>query len=155
MNTLFLVRHGEAVSPSEDPEQPLSQIGVRATERVAFLLKHARPPIELILHSSKLRTKQTAEILRQILVPHATLQEIQGMQPLDSVESFFNTISSEEQAIMIVGHLPFLDKLLSLLLFKDESFSFFNFCNSAIACLEKDQNKWTLAWAVSPKLIEE
>jgi phosphohistidine phosphatase SixA len=53
---------------------------------------------------------------------------------------------------MIVGHLPFLSKLTSRLLGKEEEVV--NFQQGGIVCLEKMEHlPWRIRWMVVPELL--
>src|SRR5206468_6287900 len=80
---LYLVHHGDAVGPEVDPQRPLSTVG-RAS--VDFLASQAaargvRP--ELIWHSGKLRSKQTAEAFWRSCIPLAEFSATRDLQPGD------------------------------------------------------------------------
>jgi phosphohistidine phosphatase len=54
---------------------------------------------------------------------------------------------------MIVGHLPFLSKLTSLLLTGHESSYTVVFRNAGIVCLDYSDNQWHLDWVVIPEIL--
>ena len=74
------------------------------------------------------------------------------MNPNDDVNKIKEEIEPLKQDIMIVGHLPFLQKLTSLLLFSTEENDSITFKNSGIVCLEY-QEKWKLLWQITPDLL--
>ena len=78
---LYLVRHGDYVSSDIDPEQPLSEKGIRETEAVANLLEQAPIEIDEILHSEKRRAQQTAKILAKSIAPYGELIPREGFKP--------------------------------------------------------------------------
>ena len=60
---LYLARHGEAKSKLEDANRPLTLRGKKEVEKVAkYLAENKDIHLEVIMHSRKLRAKQTAEI---------------------------------------------------------------------------------------------
>jgi phosphohistidine phosphatase len=150
---LYLVRHGESVAPEIDPNQPLSEKGIKETEAVARLLKQASLEIDEIMHSTKMRAKQTAEILGKALAFELTLIQREGLKPMDPVEPIVSELGTLDRNVMLVGHLPFLEKLLTLLLMGKEGPSPVNLCGSCVICLETNHGQlWQIAWAVSPEL---
>jgi len=149
---LYLVRHGESVSSDVDPEQPLSKEGAKKIECLGNALKSCNLPIEEIFHSSKLRAKQTAEILCRSLSLKIPLQERVGLKPNDPPDALLQEIASHERNLMIVSHLPFLDILLSRLL-KTGNTKIFEFQAGSIVCLEKEHGEWILSWTVFPDLF--
>ncbi len=56
---------------------------------------------------------------------------------------------------MLVGHLPFLDKLAGLLLAGDPERNVISFTNSGVVCLEKEKYQWSVAWIIVPDLLSE
>jgi len=142
-----LVRHGESVSAETDPHKSLSPTGQRQTQQIADLL--APFPVAQVYHSDKLRAKQTAEILAPkgplILHPH--------LGPMDDIHPILTEVQQSEQPLMIVSHLPFLERLLSTLLFGKEIAPWVDFCPSCVVCLER-QGGWTLQWMVTPRSLD-
>jgi phosphohistidine phosphatase len=54
--------------------------------------------------------------------------------------------------LMLVGHLPHLSKLASLLLTGSPDQSPVTFTRAGIICLQKDDSAhWTVAWSVTPE----
>ena len=62
---LYLAQHGEAKSETEDAERPLTSRGTEDVKRVAGMLRKLQIKLPKIVHSGKLRAKQTADILAQ------------------------------------------------------------------------------------------
>ena len=68
MTQLYLIRHGIAVereNNQDDPARPLTETGEQKTLKVAQRLKAMGINFDLILTSSLLRARQTAEILQK------------------------------------------------------------------------------------------
>ena len=78
---LYLVRHGNALAPDQDPESPLSEKGIRETKKMATVLAHFNLELGAVWHSTKQRARQTAEILHV-----GTPIEKEGLKPNDPVE---------------------------------------------------------------------
>lgn len=149
---LYLVRHGEAVSSSIDKEQPLSPLGTKQVETLCEVLQDSLLYVEEILHSPKKRAKQTAELLARGLKLQCPLLERDDLMPMDPIESILHELRSAERNLMIVGHLPFMDRLLSSLLLGNEDNNFFNFTGSSMVALENVSGTWRIIWALSPSL---
>jgi phosphohistidine phosphatase len=151
---LYLLRHGEAVAELVDPKRPLSDAGKAETRKVAHFLKRARINIMTIIHSDKKRTQETAEIVQEILNPQAQLVEKNYLGPNDPTEKIVEDISRAPGDLMIVGHLPFLDHLISHLILKNEKEIVLSLKTSSVVCLEKDkEHNWQVIWLISPDLI--
>ena len=102
-----------------------------------------------IYHSGKLRAQQTAELFSQHLKA-SQVESIGGIDPLDEVAEFVNHFLWPENA-MIVGHLPFMERLTSYLLTGNHEPALVKFQNAGIVCLEKnDNNHWQVKWTIMP-----
>jgi phosphohistidine phosphatase len=78
----------------------------------------------------------------------------QGLSPNDDVRPWGERISKETEDLMIVGHLPFLEKLASFLVCGDEGAKAVLFRYSAILCLErKDPERWAVDWLLKPEMV--
>ena len=103
-----------------------------------------------ILHSGKKRAEQTAIIFRVILKPLFGLDQSIGLNPNDDIFYILGLIEQAEN-IMIVGHLPFLEKLASYLVTGDEEEPVGQFQTAGIVCLDKDdKGKWEIKWTLMP-----
>jgi len=148
---LYLLQHGIALSEDKDPEKSLSPEGKEETQRIAEFLKTKSIKVDAVWHSPKLRAAQTAQILANSIFC-SEIQERDNLNPLDSVKSFPEEIKSLNKDLMIIGHLPFLQKLASLLLSRSETNQFISFKNSGVVCLEYTDT-WKIAWMVTPFLL--
>ncbi|MEB2836918.1 MAG: histidine phosphatase family protein [Desulfurococcales archaeon] len=81
MVRVCLVQHGQALSEDVDPRRPLSPEGRGEVERVASFLAFAGVRVLRILHSTKLRARETAEILARHLRPEGGVEEAGGLEP--------------------------------------------------------------------------
>lgn len=151
---LYLVQHGEAVSEEVDIQRPLSSKGRLDVRKVAEFLRRARLKVQLIWHSGKVRALQTAEILGEALSIEGSVIMRKGLAPLDPVEEVENELREREEDLMIVGHLPFLGKLVSRLLIGSGSPNLVTFQQGAVVCLERLETKsWYIRWMVIPELL--
>jgi len=150
---VYLVQHGEAVSKEEDPDRPLSGKGAADVRAVGdFLYQHARIVVHEILHSGKLRAAETAALLARCL--NAAYDAGPDLQPNDDPGLWSAHLTAREKDVMLVGHLPHLERLASLLLCGDVNRGVVAFCNAGVVCLERDEeNAWHLNWAFTPTLL--
>ena len=115
---VYLVQHGKAKSEEEDPKRPLNDEGKAEVEKVAA--RAAKLGLECqVMHSPKLRAKQTAEIFASHLKSEAS--EMEGLKPMDDPNIARDYIESEDENVMLVGHLPHMNKLASLLVSGDDA----------------------------------
>ena len=87
----------------------------------------------------------------EVLAPENGLDEITGINPMDDVALFAETINPDED-IMVVGHMPFLGKLTSLLLAGSPDMTVVKFQNGGIVSLVKgdDTDLWAIKWTLMP-----
>jgi phosphohistidine phosphatase len=108
-----------------------------------------------ILHSSKTRARQTAEIIAVRLSPGCQLKERDGLAPNDPIDALVNEVSGMASDLMIVGHLPFLGKLAARLLAGVESKNVVAFRQGGVVCLQRTQDQtWQVAWMITPELLK-
>ncbi len=151
---LYLVQHGEAKPESEDPERPLTQRGKEEVKRVSHVAQRLNISPSLVFHSGKTRARQTAELVAEGLkISGPSIQAAEGLNPNDDVRPWAEKISRETQDLMIVGHLPFLEKLASFLVSGNEDARLVLFRYGAIVCLEqKEDRKWAVRWILTPEM---
>ncbi len=151
---LYLVQHGEAKSKEEDSSRPLTEKGIKDAEKVAEYISKLDVKVKKIFHSGKLRAKQTAEIYAKHLKPEDGVSETDGLNPLDSPETWIKKLKNIDEDIMLTGHLPHLSKLASTLIVGDENMEIIKFRNAGVTCLERDeQGKWKILWAIPPEMV--
>jgi len=145
---VYLVRHGEALPPEIDPEKALSPQGRIEIEHIARFLAKKSFPLSAVLHSEKLRAKQTAEIIAEAIAPDLKPEEQAHLNPNDSIHDILIRIEAEDGDLMIVGHLPFLAKLTGFLLSGDENLEAVQFRQGSTVCLESINGSWVIDWMV-------
>jgi phosphohistidine phosphatase len=150
---LYLVQHGKSLSKDVDPDQGLSKEGTAETKRIAQVARDYQVPIARIKQSGKKRARQTAEIFAGALNPAGGVEEVSGLKPLDDVTTFAATIDAAADT-MLVGHLPFMERMTSYLVTGSADKPVFKFQNSGIVCLEKDpeSGSWVIVWTLMPKI---
>ena len=147
---LYLVQHGQSLPKEVDPKQPLSEEGRVNTERIGEFLKMKDIRVDSIWRSAKLRAIETAEIIAHYL-ENKSIIERDDLNPLDPVDKFPEEITKLDKSLVIVGHLPFLQKLASLLLTGSPDFELVSFMYSGVVCLECKE-RWKIAWFLTPPL---
>lgn len=150
---IYLVRHGDSLPAEINPEHPLSPQGFENTEKIARLIAKRSFPLARIIYSQKLRAKQTAEIFGDYLAPDAKLEEHRNLSPNDRIDAIATLVEAENEDIMIVGHLPFLNKLIGYLVVGDEEQLLVNFQGSTAVCLEAIDGNWIIRWVIGPDQI--
>jgi phosphohistidine phosphatase len=148
---LYLVQHGKSLPKAQDPERGLSKQGIANVKCIAYEAREHDLVISRIQHSDKKRAIQTAEIIANALNPQNGMQQISGINPLDDVSIFATQISNRDN-IMIVGHLPFLEKLTSYLIMGAIDKLVLKFQNGGIVCLDQENGAWFIKWTLMPKI---
>ncbi len=148
---LYLVRHAEAKKEEEDPERGLTLKGLSDIEKAGRLAARRGARAGVILHSQKKRARETAEVLARHLNP-GVIAESDGLNPLDDPIIWFERVSEAEDDMMLVGHMPHLSMLASLLLSGDPERGVMDFAASAIVCLRRlDAGAWAVDWTTMPR----
>lgn len=150
---LFLVQHGEAKTEAEDPERPLTTSGARTVGTMAAWAARVGLSVDKIRHSGKRRAQQTASMFAEHLRPVRGSVAAPGLAPKDDVRPVANEVANLNGSLMLVGHLPFLSRLASLLLAGDPHLSMIRFRNSGIVCLVREEGGWSINWAVVPDML--
>lgn len=151
---LYLVQHAKAEPKDVDPQRPLTEEGRRDIKKIAEFIEPLSVCVDYLWHSGKTRAAQTAEILSEVIETRKQMSAREGLSPNDDVKSIGGQITSAQQDIMIVGHLPFVGKLASLLLASSESANVVAFKQGGIVCLEQtDKNQWQINWMITPELL--
>ena len=153
---LYLVQHGEASPEETDPERPLSDKGRSDTSKAAAFLREAGISVETILHSTKLRAEQTARILADTLDQRCDVVKRDFLSPNDPLDNILDEISRRDDDLMIVGHLPFLDRLTSRLILGSEEKSIVRFRQGGVLFLERgEERSWRITGFIVPDLLQK
>ena len=148
---LFLVQHGLTLPKDQDPEKGLSEKGFEDTKRIANVAVSYKIPVSKILHSGKKRARETASIFNSALRIKKPAEKIDGISPMDDVKALADKINLKSD-IMIVGHLPFLEKMVSYLTTGNQDLKVYQFQNSGIVCLDHEQESWFIKWTLNPDI---
>ena len=146
---VYLVQHGKNLPKEKDPAKGLSDPGRQETMKIADVALMYRVPVSRIVHSGKTRAEETARIFRDILRVDAPLENRDGIGPLDDVTDPGARIDPESN-MMIVGHLPYMERLVSFLTAGNPELQVIRFQNSGIVCLDRDERGWFIRWTLKP-----
>jgi phosphohistidine phosphatase len=149
---IYLMRHGDA---SQESGNPLSTKGISAVNAVADFLAQRKVSLYCIEHSTKLRARQTAEMLAQKLHPVGGVVETEGVAPLDDPTQWAGNLRLRHDDILLVSHLPYLPKLFSLLLCGYQDESIVTLPSASILCLERNADLYSLQWMITPDLVDK
>jgi len=153
---LYLVQHALAKSKEEDPRRSLSERGLGELEKTAsFVSSQTTIEVKRIVHSGKNRARQTAEIFSKYLTPVEGVTPAEGLNPMDDPGWWVEKLSEEPDNLMLVGHLPHLDKLASRLLCGRADAGPVAFQNAGIVCLTKTEpDIWEITAMITAQLLK-
>lgn len=159
---LYLIQHAEARREAEDPERGLTETGLTDARKVSAYAARHGVVVSQILHSNKKRAAQTAEAIKEHLRPARGASVAEGLSPLDDPQIIAGALKALREDTALVGHLPHLSKLASLLLCGDQSMDIISFRMACIVCLERheeeagpggpDFGRWSVRWMVVPEM---
>lgn len=153
---LYLVQHGLSAAKDVDPEKGLTEQGRAGSERIAEVARGYAIKVEKVVHSGKKRAEQTAKIYHETLSIDTPMEVVADIGPLDDVRIFAETFTSEKN-MMVVGHLPYMERLVSFLITGSPETFVYKFQNSGIVCLDRgsgdDEEKgWYIKWTLNPNI---
>jgi phosphohistidine phosphatase len=150
----YLVQHGKAKSADEDPNRGLTDEGRSEITRIAEFLAALKISVSLIQHSGKTRAEETAHLLADCIRTTAGPSHTDELNPDSDPMIAANFLKIYDDDIMLVGHLPHLERLTATLLTGKMECCPVRFRNGGVVCLEKQSHAgWTVLWAVTPDLL--
>lgn len=150
---LYLSQHGKATSKEADPLRPLSAEGREETKRVARAVAAAGVPVDAVWHSGKQRARETAEIFAEALEPAGGTREKEWLGPLDDPRKAVEAARESGETVLLVGHLPYMSRLPSLLLAGDPERAAVEIRYSGVVALGEEEGEWALRWYLRPELV--
>lgn len=151
---LYLVQHGDAVSKDRDPDRPLSDKGLDDVRKIAFWLGGLDLHVRRVLHSGKTRARQTAELFAGEIASDWEIEAIAGIDPMDPIEPFMSMLEAWTEDVLVVGHLPFMAKLVSRLVCEGATRPVVAYQPGSVVCLGKEaDDRWVIVWMMRPELL--
>lgn len=152
---LYLLQHGDAVPESVNPDRPLSEKGRLDVKRLARFVGWSAFKVARIVHSGKLRARQSAELMATEMGEGAAPEAHPGLGPSDPVEMVASQAAGWQRDTLIVGHMPFLGRLAAQLVCGNPELPLAAFQPGSMACLERDASgRWSIAWMLRPELLQ-
>jgi phosphohistidine phosphatase len=150
---LYLMQHGKALSKKENAERPLSEQGKAEVGRVAAFLAKLDIQVAEIRHSGKRRAEDSANIVALALNAQAKVKAKDGLSPNDDIRPVANSLQQQTESMMLVGHLPFLNRLSSYLLTGDPDQTIIQFQMGGVICLSYQEEHWSVEWMIVPEMV--
>jgi phosphohistidine phosphatase len=163
MKILLLMRHAKSSWKEkglEDFERPLNDRGRKAAGLIGKFLAKNKVNIDLVISSPAVRARQTIELVLRSARRSTEIrfdQRIYEATPAQLME-VISQIDEDRKAVMLVGHNPGMEELLSLLTDTEQ-----HMVTGMLASIAVDTNKWDkvlekdrmLEWVVKPKELKE
>ncbi len=151
---LYLMQHAHALNKEEDESRSLSDKGIKDVKKIASFSRGLKIAPHQIIHSGKMRALQTAQLMAERVNADMGVLESDGLSAMDDPEMWFGRLSKMNEDILIVGHLPYLNKLASLLICRDKESSLINFEMGSIVCLKRlEEFQWMVEWMMKPGML--
>jgi phosphohistidine phosphatase len=118
---LYLLRHSKAEDSSDgmlDKDRKLTQKGRVAAFTRASKWKKKLSKVDIILSSPYPRALETATIFSNVLKKEKHLSIVDALSALARSEDILNLLTdyAHKEEVLLVGHLPWLTELASLLI---------------------------------------
>ena len=151
---LYLARHGDYTVDLVKQLDVLTDLGINQITKIANCLKQANIQVANIYHSNKHRAEQTAALLAKGVHCDQNIQLYSGINPNDEIAAFVNEIPHWDKDVLVVGHQPFMNKLVSHLIVGNENKNIIDFHTGTVACIEGiDRERWIINWVITPALF--
>lgn len=157
------MRHAEAETidardPGRDETRPLTDKGTRQAQRMGLLLKRMKVKIDCALVSPLTRAVETADAVLDAMDVSIDIQTLDAFRPDGTAEEQCLAIhEAGERSVLVVGHLPSIGQLASMLLgsSNEQLIIFHKSTLAALNCeIEGDLPHASLEWIVSPGMAK-
>ncbi len=161
--TLYVVRHGQAAPLGDavrrDAERPLTDQGVADAALIGTALVRLDPGISLVLCSSFLRSRQTAEKLAAQFPVPPEIRERESLSPGVRPVVLIAELQAvpSDSSLVVVGHQPDLGIFISHV-FQGETPAPIDLPPAAVACLRfagDPRSDASLRWLLNPDMLRK
>ena len=161
MKTLLVLRHGKSSwdQPIEDHERPLKARGKRAAVRMGQEIRNRGLVPEVICSSTARRARSTAKRAAKAAGYQGEIDRSEDLyfKGTHGHLGVISETSDSHQCIMVVGHNPDVEELVSELSGEDIAMP-----TAALACIDFDMESWsqigesngTLRFALKPRELD-
>jgi phosphohistidine phosphatase len=150
---LYCMRHCDALSSDIDPECSLTDQGIQDAHKVADYLQHQHIHIPHVMHSGVKRAVQTADIIAEVCGAEKVVESPQLLADLADVGPMVDMLESCGQSTLLVGHMPFMSKLVAALVMDiSDNAQLITFPPGTMACVKRfEGNLWMIDWVLKPE----
>ena len=157
---LYLMRHGLAEARGEawpdDTKRPLTEQGVSRLRKSARALARVGVPIDVVLTSPLVRTRQTAEIVAAAFGPRPPVVNVEALAPGGTPTALAAELEKHARRphIVIVGHEPGIGELAAWLVGMRHPLEFKKggVCRIDVDALPP-RGAGKLRWFLTPKIL--
>ncbi len=164
---LFILRHGLAAELGDDglpkdlkdADRPLTPKGKQRLWRTTEAMQAMEIKFDMVISSPLLRAMQTAQIVTEAMALRKRLILTDNLAPNGSPKLLIeqiNQLDSRVKNILLVGHEPYLSKLIALLCLGNTTASL-DLKKGGLAKMELKKLRGarcaTLAWLLTPKQL--
>ncbi len=116
---IYFLRHGDASSSDEfnDHERPLTELGKKQAESVGNFLFNSKVYFDAVISSPMLRAQQTASAVLSKFDRKEFLTSDLLLNGTDPGEIFNYLDNQNVSCVLLISHIPLLEKLISLLIY--------------------------------------
>jgi phosphohistidine phosphatase len=153
VDSIYVVRH--AIAEERDQERwpddalrPLTKEGEESFREAARGLGKIVPSVDVVLASPYVRAWRTAEILHEDAGWPAPTR-CEELEAWRAPEDAVGVLAQHKGSVALVGHEPYLSRLVSFLLTKDDDAVHIDLKKGGVILVEDR----TLRWYASPKIL--
>ena len=151
---LYIMRHGEAEYQQDDGERVLTESGIEGVHKMAQYCKDMDVSAPQLWHSPVKRACQTAQIMHDTVMSDVEMNVENCIVPEGDVDMARDLIEACDDDLWIVSHLPFVDRLVSTLVFNRE-YDMIHFRPATIVALERIADAWYVSWCMHPGMVHK
>lgn len=147
---IYLLRHAHAqhAAPGQrDFDRPLSDDGYAAAEIVADKAADKDYKPDLVISSTALRCRQTADAIHRAMTPPPEFRFVDALYNA-TLDTYLEIISSQvtEDSVMLVGHNPIIEQTLEALIGHDALVAALpsGFPTAGLAVIDTTSSGWIL-----------
>jgi len=161
MLTLYLLRHAKSSwddASQQDFERPLNNRGRKACAVIGEVIEEKGIDFDLVLVSTALRTRQTIELVKERAKLRGEVRYDERIYEatVSQLLEVVSQVDNDRKSVLLVGHNPGLEGLLTLLTGEDVRVTTANLAKIKIKATKWSANlanKGTLDWIVRPKEV--
>src|ERR1044072_6031642 len=161
MLTLYLLRHAKSSWGDEskpDFERPLASRGRKAAALIGEFIQEKGIDFDLVLVSTAVRTRETIELIKETAKFRGEVRYDERIYEatVSQLLEVIAQVDSDRESVLLVGHNPGIEELLTLLTGEQQRVTTANFAKIKLKTTKGSANphgRGTLEWLVRPKEI--